>query len=117
MASASPSKKPSPVLPNDGSRNRTPRSDWSSAIEGYRTYLELEKGLSANSVQAYIRDIDQFARFAQLEEGVSTPAQIEMQHVEHFMGSLFDRGLARNSQARMLSGSGASANTFGSKVS
>jgi len=81
-----------------------PRSDWSSAIEGYRTYLELEKGLSANSVQAYIRDIEQFARFTQLEEGVSAPAQIEMQHVEHFMGSLFDRGLARNSQARMLSG-------------
>ena len=81
-----------------------PRSDWSSAIEGYRTYLELEKGLSPNSVQAYIRDIEQFARFAQLEESVSTPAQIEMQHVEHFMGSLFDRGLARNSQARMLSG-------------
>ena len=80
------------------------RSGWGPAIEGYRTYLELEKGLSSNSVQAYIRDIEQFSRVAQVEEGLSSPSAIEMVHIEHFMGSLFDRGLARNSQARMLSG-------------
>jgi len=80
------------------------RSGWGPAIEGYRTYLELEKGLSPNSVQAYIRDIEQFSRFAQVEEGLTSPGAIEMEHIEHFMGSLFDRGLARNSQARMLSG-------------
>jgi integrase/recombinase XerD len=32
------------------------------------------------------------------------PSGISMDTVEHFMGNLYDRGLARNSQARMLSG-------------
>jgi integrase/recombinase XerD len=80
------------------------QTDWTSALIGYRTYLELERGLSQNSIQAYIRDIEQFSEFAQKEEGTSSPTGIEMETVEHFMGSLFDRGLARNSQARMLSG-------------
>ena len=80
------------------------KTDWKSAILGYRTYLELERGLSGNSIQAYARDIEQFSRYAQIEESVKTPGNIGMITVEHFMGSLYDRGLARNSQARMLSG-------------
>jgi integrase/recombinase XerD len=51
-----------------------------------------------------MRDIEQFARFARSEEGAATPRDITGATVEHFMGSLYDRGLARNSQARMLSG-------------
>lgn len=82
----------------------TEKTDWKSAISGYRTYLELERGLSRNSVQAYIRDIEQFSQFASREENISTPESITMDIVEQFMGSLYDRGLARNSQARMLSG-------------
>lgn len=80
------------------------KTDWKSAISGYRSYLQLERGLSQNSIHAYIRDIDQFSSFAQKEEGVAVPSAITMDTVEHFMGSLYDRGLARNSQARMLSG-------------
>lgn len=80
------------------------KTNWQAAIAGYRTYLELERGLSRNSVQAYIRDIEQFSQFAARDEGIHTPADITMDAVEHFMGSLYDRGLARNSQARMLSG-------------
>jgi integrase/recombinase XerD len=80
------------------------RNTWQGAIEGFREYLTLERGLSPNSVAAYQRDIEQFARFAQFEELLNAPADIEMSTIEHFMGSLFDRGLARNSQARMLSG-------------
>lgn len=80
------------------------QTDWASAISGFRSYLELERGLSKNSVQAYIRDIEQFSTFASVEEAVNAPGQITLDTVEHFMGSLYDRGLARNSQARMLSG-------------
>lgn len=80
------------------------RNTWQGAIEGFRDYLTLERGLSPNSVAAYQRDIEQFARFAQFEEHLHAPSAIEMVTIEHFMGSLFDRGLARNSQARMLSG-------------
>lgn len=79
-------------------------TDWKSAINGFRNYLELERGLSHNSVQAYIRDIEQFSAFAERHESVKRPEDITLDTVEQFMGNLYDRGLARNSQARMLSG-------------
>ena len=53
---------------------------------------------------AYMRDIKQFMEFAVNEERVKAPMDIELPHVERFLGHLYDRGLARNSQARMLSG-------------
>ena len=83
----------------------SPRAtDWNSAVQGYNDYLTLERGLSKNSVMAYMRDIRQFMQFAHGEEGVKAPMYIELPHVERFLGHLYDRGLARNSQARMLSG-------------
>ena len=83
----------------------SPRAtDWNSAVQGYHDYLTLERGLSKNSVMAYMRDIKQFMEFAANEEKVKAPMSIELQHVERFLGHLYDRGLARNSQARMLSG-------------
>ena len=83
----------------------SPRAtDWNSAVQGYNDYLTLERGLSKNSVMAYMRDIRQFMQFTQGEEGVKAPMDIELPHVERFLGHLYDRGLARNSQARMLSG-------------
>ena len=83
----------------------SPRAtDWKSAIQGYNDYLTLERGLSRNSVMAYMRDIKQFMEFAAHEEKVKAPMDIELPHVERFLGHLYDRGLARNSQARMLSG-------------
>ena len=83
----------------------SPRAtDWKSAVQGYHDYLTLERGLSKNSVMAYMRDIKQFTEFAVNEEKIKAPMDIELPHVERFLGHLYDRGLARNSQARMLSG-------------
>ena len=53
---------------------------------------------------AYMWDIKQFMEFAVNEERVKALMDIELPHVERFLGHLYDRGLARNSQARMLSG-------------
>ena len=82
----------------------TKTTDWNSSVQGYKDYLVLERGLSKNSVLAYMRDIHQFRDFATTEENVQRPTDIELPHVERFLGHLYDKGLARNSQARMLSG-------------
>ncbi|HAH99886.1 MAG TPA: tyrosine recombinase XerD, partial [Flavobacteriales bacterium] len=82
----------------------TKTTDWNSSVLGYKDYLVLERGLSKNSVLAYMRDIHQFRDFATNEENVKRPTDIELPHVERFLGHLYDKGLARNSQARMLSG-------------
>jgi len=82
----------------------TIHTDWKSAIKGYEEYLALERGLSENSILAYIRDIKQFANIIEKENGVSNPATIKLSNIEHYLAHLYDKGLARNSQARKLSG-------------
>ena len=78
---------------------------WGTAIRGFRSWLELERGLSANSVEAYVRDVQRLQFFASnLYEEAFTPAEIHAVHVEKFLGQLFDEGLSRNSQSRILSG-------------
>ena len=48
-------------------------SDWKSSIAGYRNYLELERGLSKNSIAAYTRDIHQFVEYIESEKAISSP--------------------------------------------
>lgn len=79
-------------------------SDWKSAINGYETYLALERGLSENSIVAYLRDITKFCNYCLQNESVQDPGLVQMEHIERYLGFLFDEGIARNSQSRMLSG-------------
>ncbi|MDE1191238.1 MAG: site-specific integrase [Arachidicoccus sp.] len=38
---------------------------WESYKNGYKAYLQLEKSLSENSVEAYLRDIDKLTFYLQ----------------------------------------------------
>lgn len=78
--------------------------DWSSAISGFKNYLILEKSLSANSIQAYLSDIDKLRLFSHQEINSRSPDQLEMQDVEKFLSWLYGFGLGERSQARILSG-------------
>ena len=82
----------------------TIQTDWKSALKGYEEYLALERGLSENSILAYMRDIRQFAKLIEINESLTNPALINITHVEGYLSYLFDNGLAKNSQARKLSG-------------
>ena len=82
----------------------TVQSDWKSTIKGYEDHLRLEKGLSENSIAAYLRDIRQFSKFCLEEQSVKHPGQLVTNAVQQYMQHLYDREIARNSQARMLSG-------------
>lgn len=82
----------------------TVQSDWKSTINGYEDHLRLERGLSENSIAAYLRDIKQFSKFCTIELSVLHPGALDTNAVQKYMQHLFDREIARNSQARMLSG-------------
>ena len=39
---------------------------WAIPIRGFVSYLRLEKSLAANSIQAYVHDVDKLRQYAEV---------------------------------------------------
>lgn len=71
-------------------------------LESFLAWLELERGLSSNTLQAYARDLAQCVEFL-VQEGVADWVQVESANVAAWTASLSRADFARSSQARKLS--------------
>ncbi len=71
-------------------------------IESFLGWLELERGLSKNTLSAYARDLVQCVAFL-MKEGVADWASVESTQISAWMTSLSRANFARSSQARKLS--------------
>lgn len=78
--------------------------DWPSTINGFRSYLKLEKFLSPNSVQAYLQDMDKLHQFAVSLVPERKPETISTQDLKAFIQWVNELGMTPASQARILSG-------------
>ena len=76
---------------------------WNAAIGDFNSYLRLEKSLSANSVEAYLCDVEKLNSFVVSTFGLS-PEQVEHRHITAFLAAIPDYGIGKRSQARVLSG-------------
>ena len=76
---------------------------WEKIRNDYIRYLRVERRLSANTVEAYRRDLEEFSHFIMRNYGV-VPERMEQPMVERFMAWLYDRNRSAASQARRLSG-------------
>ena len=77
---------------------------WNRAARGFEQYIRLEKGLSKNTVEAYMRDYTSFASFVLRQYDVP-PTKVEQYMVERYLAFLFEECRhAKASQARELSG-------------
>ncbi|MEI6312063.1 MAG: site-specific tyrosine recombinase XerD [Bacteroidota bacterium] len=77
---------------------------WKPYIVGYKSYLQLEKSLSGNSVEAYLHDIEKLTQFLAFKNIEKSPKQITREDIEEFLSWLYDLGINEFSQARILSG-------------
>lgn len=77
---------------------------WDPYKKGYKAWLQLEKSLSENSVEAYLRDIDKLTDFLQATGSMKTPDAIELKDLRTFLQWVGQLGLEPTSQARILSG-------------
>lgn len=75
---------------------------WQEIARRYRTYIKLEKRLSENTVESYMRDLAEFAHYV-LHTFDVAPRDVEAVMVERYMAWLFDKGKMKSSQARILS--------------
>jgi len=77
---------------------------WEPYKKGYKAWLQLEKSLSENSVEAYLRDIDKLTQFLEASRSMKAPEAIELKDLQAFLQWIGQLGLEPASQARVLSG-------------
>ena len=77
---------------------------WQVYIKGFKSYLQLEKSLSENSIEAYLHDVDKLTEFLSAEAIPPTIDKVTNEHIEAFLTWLYDSGMHDYSQARVLSG-------------
>ncbi|WP_064196307.1 MULTISPECIES: site-specific tyrosine recombinase XerD [Emticicia] len=78
--------------------------NWSIYIQHFKDFLRLERALSENSIEAYIRDVEKLSQFSELLAHQPSPENINERDVMDFLEYLNEIGLTATSQARMLSG-------------
>lgn len=77
---------------------------WPSYIKGFRSYLQLERSLSGNSVAAYEHDIDKLFQYVQHVNFQGGPDKITVNDLQGFLKWVNELGMGARSQARLLSG-------------
>lgn len=77
--------------------------DWHSCIRGFKSYLQLERSLSANTIEAYLNDVDKLYQFTETLNGLS-PDKISTHTLRSFLKWVNELGMLPATQARVLSG-------------
>ena len=76
----------------------------SSLRNGFKTYLQLERGLSVNTLEAYLHDVDLFLRFLKESKQTSGLNVLKLEDLQDFVGFITEMELGPASQARVISG-------------
>ena len=77
---------------------------WESSIKGFAAYLQLERSLSPNSVEAYLRDIQKLTGYLELERKRMAPDQLSLKDLQGFIRFVAQLGLEPTTQSRLISG-------------
>lgn len=73
-----------------------------AVIDAYEAYLILERGLSDNTREAYVRDVGKLLRYLETEK--VTLREVTTDTLRAFAADLFDLGISPRTQARIVSG-------------
>lgn len=77
---------------------------WDAYKKGFKAYLQLEKSLSENSVEAYLHDIEMLTAFLLVTNQTKAPSDIVLKDLQAFVKWVSELGMTASSQARIISG-------------
>lgn len=77
---------------------------WNAYKKGFKAYLQLEKSLSENSVEAYLHDIEMLTSFLLATNQTLAPSEIALKDLQAFVKWVSELGMTATSQARIISG-------------
>lgn len=77
---------------------------WQPYKKGFKAYLQLERSLSENSVDAYLHDVELLTQWMLLQGLQKNPAAVVQEDLQQFLKAIAEMGMGANSQARIISG-------------
>ena len=77
---------------------------WETYKKGFKAWLQLEKSLAGNSVEAYLHDLDKLTGYLQVEKKMRAPGDIVLKDLEKFVQFISELGMTASSQSRIISG-------------
>ena len=77
---------------------------WEPYKKGFKAWLQLEKSLSDNSVDAYLTDIDKLTQYLLSTNQPKAPNEIQLTDLQQFLYRLVELGMTAGSQSRIISG-------------
>ena len=79
-------------------------SNWNSYKTRFKQYLQLERSLSKNSIEAYLDDLNKLEQYSETFLNNKTPIQFELTHLQAFVKWISELSFSTTSQARIISG-------------
>ena len=77
---------------------------WPSYLKGFKSYLQLERSMSDNTIEAYLHDVAMLREHIEDAYPGLGPEKIELQHLQSFVEAINELELSEATQARVLSG-------------
>ena len=75
---------------------------WEKSIKEFKSYLKIERSLSDNTIESYLRDVRKLSGFSQ--EKNLNELQITKTEVKEFIAVINKEGISARSQSRIISG-------------
>ncbi len=77
---------------------------WEPYKKGFKAWLQLEKSLADNSVEAYLSDIEKLTDYLQVIGNLKNPGEQTLSDLEKFVQWIAELGMTVASQSRIISG-------------
>jgi integrase/recombinase XerD len=77
---------------------------WDLQVKQFEHYLKIERSLSANSVEAYVRDVTMLSQYIGISHAGTSPLKVTTPVLQGFLQYINELGMSAYSQARILSG-------------
>lgn len=77
---------------------------WEANKNGFKAWLQLERSLSNNSVEAYLHDIEMLTQYLVTSNNLKSPEDVTIKDLQAFIQYIAELGISQKSQARIVSG-------------
>lgn len=77
---------------------------WEAYLKGFKAYLQLERSMSDNTVEAYMHDAAMLGDFMRSSNVGTGPEDVSLTHLQAFLAHINEMELSAGTQARVISG-------------